>query len=64
MGTGVSRSYETPTSLGSREGPRHRATVGSYDGVVSYERGNLRKVSAAGHWVLETGGGGASTALA
>ena len=37
--TVLSRSYETPTPLGSPEVPRHRATVGSYKGGVSYERG-------------------------
>ena len=30
---------ETPTPPGSPQVPRHRATVGSYGGGVSYERG-------------------------
>ena len=37
--TGVPRSKETPTPLGSPCVPRHRATVGSYRGGVSHERG-------------------------
>ena len=36
---GVPRSQETPTPLGSPQVPRHRASVGSYGGSVSYERG-------------------------
>ena len=30
---------KTPTPLGSPEVPRHKATVGSYGGGLSYERG-------------------------
>ena len=37
--TRVPRSSETSTPLGSPKVPRHRATVGSYGGGVSHERG-------------------------
>ena len=37
--TGVPRSLETPTPLGSPQVPRHGATVASYERGVSYERG-------------------------
>ena len=37
--TGVPSSLKTPTSLGPPWGPRHRPTIGSEGGAVSYERG-------------------------
>ena len=39
LSTGAPRSQEAPNSLGLPQVPRHRATVGSYGGGVSYERG-------------------------
>ena len=41
-GTGVPRSQETPTPLGSPKVPWHRTTVRSYGDGVSYERGMPR----------------------
>ena len=37
--TGVPRSQETPTPLGSPDARRHGATVGFWEGAVSYGRG-------------------------
>ena len=39
LDTGVPRSHETTPPLGPPQGPRHRATVGSYGVCDSYEQG-------------------------
>ena len=39
--TGVPLSEETPTPIRPPQVPRHRATVGSYGGAISYEPGTL-----------------------
>ena len=36
---GTSLIRKCPPPLGTPQGPRHRPTVGSYGGAVSYERG-------------------------
>ena len=45
--TGVPRSSETPTPLGSPKVPRCRAAVGSFGGGGSYERGTPVQVRTA-----------------
>ena len=37
--------FDASVSFGNFQVPRHRATVGSYGGAVSYERGTLVRIA-------------------